>query len=60
MAKGAAREKGTTDDAKYERLVFGAPPMLMDRLRVAAKQDDRPLSWLIRKALLEYLDRREG
>ena len=55
MAKGAARPQGTKDDPQFRRLIFGLPPELDDALRRRAESEDRPLAWLVRRALEEYL-----
>lgn len=56
MAKGAARPAGTEDDPKFRRLIFGLPPELDHALRARAESEDRPMAWLVRRALEEYLD----
>lgn len=55
MAKGAARPKGTPDEDPYVRLIVGLPPRLNEVLRQQAKAEDRPLAWIVRKAIEEYL-----
>jgi len=60
MAKGAARPLGVPDEPKYRRLIFGLPPELDDALRERADQEDRPLAWLVRRAIEQYLDTEEG
>ena len=57
MAKGAARTKGTPDEPQFRRLIFGLTPDLDEALRQRAEEEDRPLAWLVRKALEEYLGR---
>lgn len=56
MARGAARPKGVEDEPKYRRLIFGLPPELDEALRERADAEDRPLAWLVRRALEQYLD----
>lgn len=41
--------------AKFRRLLVGLPPALDYALRKRAAEEDRSLSWLIRKALREFL-----
>ncbi len=55
MAKGAARPKGTADEPKFHRLIVGLTPELHQALLTKAAFTDRPLAWLVRKALAEYL-----
>ena len=38
---------------------FSLPIELLGRLKKTAERDRRPLSWLVRDAIDEYLDRRE-
>ncbi|MBA3362455.1 MAG: ribbon-helix-helix protein, CopG family [Acidimicrobiia bacterium] len=56
MARGAARPKGTPDEPEFRRLIFGLTPELDEALRLRAESEDRPLAWLVRKALEEYLE----
>jgi len=49
-------EKGRSSVAQS----FSLPIELLDRLKEKAKKDKRPLSWLARDAVEEYLDRRTG
>lgn len=44
---------------KYRPLLVRLPPQLDERLRYFASVRERHLSWVIRKALGEYLDRNE-
>lgn len=60
MAKGAARPKGSPDEPKYRRLIFGLPPELDDALRKRADQEDRPLAWVVRRAIENYLNTDDG
>lgn len=60
MAKGAARPKGTQDDPHFRRLIFGLTPELDSALRRRAKEEDRPLAWIVRKALEEFLEAESG
>jgi predicted transcriptional regulator len=55
MAKGAARPRGIEDEPRYRRLIFGLPPELDDALRERADAEDRPLAWLVRRAIEQYL-----
>lgn len=55
MAKGAARPKGTKDEPQFRRLIFGLTPELDEALRQRAESEDRPLAWLVRRALEEFL-----
>lgn len=49
------RPSGTEDDPQFRRLIFGLPPDLDDALRRRAEEEDRPLAWLVRRALTDYL-----
>jgi predicted DNA-binding protein len=60
MAKGRARPIDTEDDPRFRRLIFGLPPELDEALRERAEQEDRPLAWLVRKAIEKYLDGSES
>lgn len=55
MAKGAARPKGSPDEPKFRRLIVGLTSELDQALKIRAAVEDRPLAWLVRKALEEYL-----
>ena len=55
VAKGAARPRGTTDEPKFVRLIVGLPVDLDRALRLKAQAEDRPLAWIVRKAVEEYL-----
>lgn len=42
------------------RTIYATIPIgLYDRLRAAADRNDRPMSWIIRQALKDYLDESE-
>lgn len=59
MAKGRARPLDIEDDPKYRRLIFGLPPELDEALRNRALEEDRPLAWIVRKAIEDFLGERQ-
>lgn len=44
---------------KNLRLIVSLPPELDQQLRQYAKKNERPLSWVIQKALAEWLERNQ-
>lgn len=44
---------------KNLRLIVSLPPELDQQLRQYAEKNERPLSWVIQKALAEWLERNQ-
>lgn len=44
---------------KNLRLIVSLPPELDQKLRQYAEENERPLSWVIQKALAEWLDKQQ-
>jgi predicted DNA-binding protein len=42
-----------------DRLIFTCPKELQDRLKLLSRKTGAPVAELLRRALVEYLDRRE-
>lgn len=43
------------NEAKFRRIIVGLPPALHHHLQRRAADEDRPISWVIRRALRDYL-----
>lgn len=50
-----ARPKKKAEE-RYERVNVSITPDMMDRLLRYCQQEDRAMSWVMRKALAAYLD----
>lgn len=58
--KGSEKKMARPPKAEGERnlrLIVSLPPDLDKRMREYAEANERPLSWIIQKALAEWLDK---
>ncbi len=55
---GGRSLKGVEETGNYERFNITLPPSIIERLEKFMKEEERPRSWTIQKALDEYLSKR--
>lgn len=55
---GGRSLKGVEETGNYERFNITLPPSIIERLDKYMKEEERPRSWTIQKALDEYLSKR--
>lgn len=51
-------EGDPAEEGLYQRVNVSFPPSLLKRLDKYGKEEDRPRSWIIQKAVADFLDKR--
>jgi len=55
---GGRSQMGVEETGGYQRFNITLPPSIIERLEKFMKDEERPRSWTIQKALDEYLSKR--
>ena len=55
---GGRSLRGIEETGGYQRFNITLPPSIIERLEKFMKEEERPRSWVIQKALDEYLRKR--